>query len=266
MRNTPAGQQLAGFMRQAGGGLEGVKTTSASGSALTIDARLGNVQDITLTANCTFTINSVQKGTAATLTLILRQDGTGSRTVTWPGSVTWLSGAAPYLYPSASAVSIVTLETVDGGTTWYGAQAAPIGPGYEFGYDQITANVNATGTTEGTATTVITCSAHTFDGQPVIAKFHAPGMRPSTTLGSTIVIGLFESGTLINRLAQQGNWAGSANPFTTAEGSFRFQPSAGSHSYVVAAWVSSTTGTPAVAAGAGGPGNNEPAYVRFTKV
>jgi len=38
-------------------------------------------------------------------------------TLTWPGSVVWLSGAAPTL--KSSGVDIVELMTRDGGVTWY---------------------------------------------------------------------------------------------------------------------------------------------------
>jgi len=50
----------------------------------------------------------------------LHQDATGSRTVTWPGSVKW-SGGAPTLTTTASAVDILVFESLNGGTTWYGS-------------------------------------------------------------------------------------------------------------------------------------------------
>jgi len=43
----------------------------------------------------------------------------GAFAITWPASVTWLSGTAPSL--QAAGVDIVKLVTRDGGTTWYGA-------------------------------------------------------------------------------------------------------------------------------------------------
>lgn len=47
------------------------------------------------------------------------QDGTGSRTITWPGSVTWLSGSAPTLSTAAGAIDVISLFY--DGTTYYGA-------------------------------------------------------------------------------------------------------------------------------------------------
>jgi hypothetical protein len=117
-------------MRQTDGGLEFVKTVAASGSALTIEPAAANVHDITLSANCTVTLGSPPAGFGCTLTLILRQDATGGRTVTWPGAVTWLGGMAPVLHSSASSLDLISLLTINGGTTWYGAQAVSPAPSF----------------------------------------------------------------------------------------------------------------------------------------
>jgi hypothetical protein len=100
--------------------------TANSGATKTLDiAAEGNVFDITLTANCTFTFsNPSASGTACSFTLILRQDGTGTRTVTWPASVDWAGGTAPTLTTTATTgVDILTFVTVNAGTTWYGFTA-----------------------------------------------------------------------------------------------------------------------------------------------
>jgi hypothetical protein len=103
------------------GGEETIDTVAASGSAQTIDLATGNLYDITLTAACALTLTGATSGRACYVTLLLRQDGTGSRTVTWPGSVTWLgTGIAPTLQTAAGSVDSVVLYTVDGGTTWLG--------------------------------------------------------------------------------------------------------------------------------------------------
>jgi len=96
-------------------------TNATSGSTETLDLESGNVFDLTLTADCTITLsNPPASGTSGSFTLILRQDGTGSRTVTWPASVDWASATAPTLTTDASAVDVLTFMTVDGGTTWLG--------------------------------------------------------------------------------------------------------------------------------------------------
>lgn len=99
-----------------------------SGAAKTISLAAGNVYRLTLTANCTLTFPTVTgAGTGATPTvyahqfyLLSKQDGAGSRTMTWPGSVVWPAGSAPTLSTGAGAVDVLEFITPNAGTTWYG--------------------------------------------------------------------------------------------------------------------------------------------------
>lgn len=109
-----------GYVTDTYGGQEVVNTVAATGAAETLPAT-ANVHDLTLTADCTLTLPTLTSGKACAITVILRQDGTGSRLVTWPGSVSWVSGSAPTLKTAAAAVDVVTLFTLDGGTSWGGA-------------------------------------------------------------------------------------------------------------------------------------------------
>ncbi len=96
-----------------------IDTTSTSTKTLNLET--ANNFEITLTDNCTFTFsNPPASGKAGSFTLILKQDGTGSRTTTWPASVDWAGGTAPTLSTGATDVDILTFMTTDGGTTWYG--------------------------------------------------------------------------------------------------------------------------------------------------
>ncbi|HEX7632981.1 MAG TPA: hypothetical protein VF401_01500 [Candidatus Saccharimonadales bacterium] len=96
-------------------------TLSSGGATPSIDVSQGTVQDLTLTANATISFTGATTGRAVSFLLILRQDSTGSRTVTWPASVKWSIGTAPTLSSGAGKVDMLTFVTVDGGTTWYGA-------------------------------------------------------------------------------------------------------------------------------------------------
>jgi len=95
-------------------------------TAVTLDETNGNTQTWTMTGNCTFTMPSgagLQAGTA--LTLILTQDGTGSRTGAFT-SVKWAAATPPVLTTTATTgVDILTFITFDGGAapTWYGFTA-----------------------------------------------------------------------------------------------------------------------------------------------
>ena len=99
--------------------------TANSSTAYTADLTTGNVFKITMTGNCTFTFsNPPASGTAGSFTLILIQDGTGSRTATWPAAVKWASATAPTLTTTATTgTDILTFLTTNGGTTWYGFAA-----------------------------------------------------------------------------------------------------------------------------------------------
>lgn len=138
-------------------------------------------------------------------------------------------------------------------------------PGYEIGYDQITAPVSVTSTTEATGTTVITCGAHTFDGAAVMVEFYSPGIAISGTSGANMTVSLFESSTQIGELffQEQNGVANTMNTPVTAL--LRFTPTAGSHTYTVTA-IRSTTITMTVNAGAGGTATLVPAFIRFLKV
>lgn len=92
----------------------------SSGAATTLDVQDTTSWEVTLDADCTFTFSGADTGGAWSFVLILVQDATGGRTVTWPASVLWDGGTAPTLTTTAAAVDVLTFMTVDGGTTWYG--------------------------------------------------------------------------------------------------------------------------------------------------
>lgn len=89
--------------------------------AVTLDRKAGGVQFMTLAGNVTSITfaNWPASGTASTLRLVIAQDGTGSRTVTWPASVKWPGGTSPVLSTAANAVDIVDLASRDGGSTFH---------------------------------------------------------------------------------------------------------------------------------------------------
>jgi len=96
-------------------------TTANTSTTYTIDLENGNTFELTLTGNCTYTFsNPPATGTMGSFTLKQIQDGTGSRTVTWPTSVDWAGGSAPTITTTAASVDFFTFVTEDGGTTWYG--------------------------------------------------------------------------------------------------------------------------------------------------
>jgi hypothetical protein len=116
---------LAGRTTTTNGGGETYFDAGNSGTAKTLDLANGNVQKLTLTSNCTLTLTGPATGAYRSMMLMVFQDGTGSRTITWPASVKWGTAGAPTLSTGASKMDKILLDTVDGGTNWY----ASAGPG-----------------------------------------------------------------------------------------------------------------------------------------
>lgn len=82
----------------------------------------GNISyDVTLTANCTFTVTGGTEGELQTITLILRQDGTAGRVATLPAVIKWPNGVAPILNTAAGRIDVLKISTPDAGVTLFGS-------------------------------------------------------------------------------------------------------------------------------------------------
>jgi len=128
------------------GGASGTNTTSS----YTVNLENGNVFNLILNANCAFTFsNPAGSGSTGSFTLILTQDGTGSRTVTWPAAVRWQGGVEPTLTATAERKDIFSFFTTNGGTLWFGTIAGANFP-------------TALSATGGTITTSGGYTIHTF--------------------------------------------------------------------------------------------------------
>jgi hypothetical protein len=89
--------------------------TASTSTAITVSLANGTVQILTLTANTTITMPTAVAGKS--FVLILRQDATGSRTVTWT-TVNWPAGTAPTITSTLSKQDIFSFFS--DGTSWYG--------------------------------------------------------------------------------------------------------------------------------------------------
>jgi hypothetical protein len=90
-----------------------------SSTAITLDLTNGTVQIITLTGNATITMPTATSGKS--FIMFLKQDATGSRTVTW-STVKWAGGTAPTITSTASRQDILSFFA--DGTNWYGVVVA----------------------------------------------------------------------------------------------------------------------------------------------
>ena len=113
---------------------EVVKATGNSTSTVTIDIRDGNVNTVTLNApivQINMSTSGLITGRLYSITLMLKQDASGSRTVDWslqniywPAAEGIYSPNGPTLSTQANYTDFVTLMTTNGGATWYGTLSA----------------------------------------------------------------------------------------------------------------------------------------------
>lgn len=107
--------------------LESVRETISVGSASgaqAIDVSPQGYFAYTLTGNVTFSFSNVPStGLAIAITVEIVQGGSGSYTVTWPGTVKWPSNVAPVLTTTVGKIDVFTLITRDGGASWLGFTA-----------------------------------------------------------------------------------------------------------------------------------------------
>ena len=108
--------------RLSGGGGSGGAVFTDRGNvtgAVAVDMGGGAdvVQALRLIGNTTITITNLPLGYAE-LMLMVRQDGTGGRTLTLPGNSVLMNGSNGSIAPAANARSVITLITRDGGSNW----------------------------------------------------------------------------------------------------------------------------------------------------
>lgn len=83
-------------------------TGLTDGATITLDASLGNRFKVTLGGNRTLSLSNIADGQK--IEVIVRQDGTGSRTLAYSGiTIKWQGGSAPTLTTTASKADILVI-------------------------------------------------------------------------------------------------------------------------------------------------------------
>ena len=90
----------------ADGAIVTTEKSLADSATISVDWRDGNQQVVTLGGNRTVNLSGYIDG--QTLRLVLCQDGTGSRTITWGTEVLWSGGSAPTLTTTANKCDVVS--------------------------------------------------------------------------------------------------------------------------------------------------------------
>lgn len=98
---------------------------TVSGGVLTLDLESGSIFEVVLDQDVTTLVlqNPPPSGRAGALTLILRQDGIGGHTFSWPPAVKWAAGQVPVAVAAGDGIDVYALLTRDGGLTWFGFPA-----------------------------------------------------------------------------------------------------------------------------------------------
>lgn len=159
--------------------------------------------------------------------------------------------------------SLWAVDPVDG---WKEFTVGGGGGGGEVAYGQITTFTAITDTSESTGTALITAGPATYSGSAVVAEFFCPYLQGPSSFGDTATITLFEGSTELGRLVLTACYVSGLHTASQAYGALRFTPAAGSHTYKICGFVSSTTGVPQIIAGAGGTGAYAPAFLRISYV
>jgi hypothetical protein len=97
-----------------------VTALSIASGVVAVDCSLGDYFTLSLTANVTsITFSNVPaSGIGCTLCIDIKQDATGSRTVTLPSSFKAIGSSDTAVQSAANAKTRVVVSTLDGGTTW----------------------------------------------------------------------------------------------------------------------------------------------------
>lgn len=85
-------------------------------ATITFNLSLGSVHSVTLADNRTLAVSNPTAGQS--FVIILKQDGSGSRTVTWWADIKWTYATAPTLTTTASRTDIIAFFY--DGTNYYG--------------------------------------------------------------------------------------------------------------------------------------------------
>jgi hypothetical protein len=102
------------------GASEHIAALSATTGTATGDLSTASIFTITPTGDFTIAFSNTPGGVACTTTVIVSQGAT-PRTITYPSGTKWMGAAAPTQI--ANKACVITLMTVNAGTTWYASAA-----------------------------------------------------------------------------------------------------------------------------------------------
>jgi len=102
--------------------------TETDGATITIDwsdTTKGVIRKITLGGNRTIAFTNPVLDQS--IVVRVAQDGTGGRTATWPGNITWPGGAAPTLSSAANKIDMFLFTCTNASTPTFDAAIVTMG-------------------------------------------------------------------------------------------------------------------------------------------
>jgi hypothetical protein len=133
----------------------------------------------------------------------------------------------------------------------------------EVFYNQITAPLTVTAVAANASQLLIAGSPIVYDGRPVIVELSTPALLTPNVAGGAVTINLIDASTDLGYLGQ----AQASNPSILAGVTFRrrLTPTAGTHTYQLAAWRTAGAANATVYAGPGGVDQYPPAFMRIVR-
>lgn len=110
--------QPSGVALFIGGYAQSIIASTTDGATVTYDWNKGNDFSVVLAGNRTFAFSNVKVG--GNITIYITQDSSGSRTVTWPATVSWKT-TAPTLSTTAGATDVCWFGAATSTNTIFGS-------------------------------------------------------------------------------------------------------------------------------------------------
>lgn len=104
-----------------GGASSAITSISISGGTANVDCGGGSIKNFTLsmTSSATLSVSNLAgAGNATEFEMEIKQDATGSRTLSLPATFKALGGSDTAIASAANSVTILSAKTFDNGTTW----------------------------------------------------------------------------------------------------------------------------------------------------
>jgi len=189
------------------------RLVTATSSAINWNA--GNVQSMTLSSSPTLTFVNGQAG--GEYKLILTQDATGNRSVTWPAGIKWENGSEPSLTTAASSTDVVSF--IYDGSNYLGSYGLNFSPRIPIAFDSATSTVD----TSGSATSVNWSHTTSGSNRALVVFVYNDDATDKVT-------GVTYDGVAMTRVGVQSNASGQ-----TVYGYLLLNPASGTHTVAVSA-------------------------------